>query len=178
MGDLSQTQIEVAERFANCAIEALGDERGVHAETAIAATARMAGTFLFRSFGFQIEDAKPGQAVLSEQANEHGPRLINILGGVLGQMGITPDQSNLDQPEDPENEPKLAFLQTQKLLEPIFNSIRENSGLSHREASDSAAIATAIIIQQCGEVLDPSIAFGIAVYGFIEGSKTYPAPIQ
>jgi hypothetical protein len=178
MGDISQTQIDVAERFANSAIELLGDQRGVHAETAIAATARMAGTFLFRSFGFQIEGAKPGQAVLSELANEHGPRLVNILGGVLEEMGITPDQSRLDQPEDPENEPKLAFLETQKLLEPKFNSIRENSGLSHIEAADSAAIATAIIIQQCAEVLDPSIAFGIAVYGFIEGSKSYPATIQ
>ena len=178
MSDLTQTQIDAAERFANSAVELLGDERGVHAETVIAATARMAGTFLFRSFRFEIEGAKPGQAVLSEQANEHGPRLVNILSGVLQQMGIRLDQSRLDQPEDPENGPRQAFLETQKLLEPTFDSIREDSGLSQSEAADSAAIATAIIIQQCAEVLDPSIAFGIAVYGFIEGSKTCPAPVQ
>ena len=176
MGDISQNQIGVGERFANAAIEVLADQSGVHAETAIAATARMAGTFLFRSFGFELKGAQPGQPVLSEQANEQGPRLVQILGGVLGQMGITPDQSKLDQPEDPENRPNLDFLETQKLLESNFNVIREDAGLSLVEAADSAAIATAIIVRQCADVLDPSIAFGIAIYGFIEGAKTCPAP--
>jgi hypothetical protein len=175
MGEISQNQIEAAEGFANAAISALRDESGVHAETAIAATARMAGTFLFRSFGFELEGVKPGQPVLSEQANELGSRLVQILGGVLAQMGITPDQSKLDQSPDPENEPKLDFLETQKKLEPTFDAIRAKAGLTLVEAADSAAIATAIIIQQCAEVLDPSIAFGIAVYGFIEGAKTCPA---
>ena len=178
MGEISQTQFDAAERFANAAIEALRDERGVHAETAIAATARMAGTYLFRSFGFELEGEKPGQPVLSEQANEQGPRLVQILSGVLGQMGITPDQTKLDEPTGPENEPNLGFLETQKRLEADFNKIKEQLGISLNESAESAAVATAILIRECAEVLDPSIAFGIAVYGFIECAKTYPAPIS
>ena len=59
-GALSQQQIEAAEEFARTTIETLKTERGIHAETAIAGTARMAGTFLFRSFNFSLKDAKPG----------------------------------------------------------------------------------------------------------------------
>jgi divalent metal cation (Fe/Co/Zn/Cd) transporter len=50
-------------------------------------------------------------------------------------------------------------------------------GLSLQDAADSAAAATALIIQQSLPVLDPNVAFGIAVYGFIEGSKTVPEAI-
>ena len=178
MGEISQTQMDAAERFADATIRDLQDERGVHAETAIAGTARMAGTFLFRSFGFPLADATPGLPVLSEQANEQGPRLMQILGGVLEQMGIVVDQEVISRPTDPENEPLLAFLESQQRLEPEFEVIRTRFGLSLVEAADAAAIATAMLIRQCSEVLDPSIAFGIALYGFVEGTKTFPSPMS
>ena len=178
MGEITQTQMDAAEKFSDAAIRVLQDERGVHAETAIAGTARMAGTFLFRSFDFPLGDATPGQPVLSEQSNELGLRLMQILGGVLEQMGIAIDQNVIAQPTAPDHEPLLGFLETQQRLEPEFSAIREEFGLSLSEAADAAAIATAVLIRQCTEVLDPSIAFGIALYGFVEGTKTFPAPIS
>jgi hypothetical protein len=50
--------------------------------------------------------------------------------------------------------------------------------LSLVESADSAAAATALLIEQSAHTLDPDIAFNIAVYGFIEGSKTFPEPIM
>ena len=150
---------------------------GVHAETAIAGTARMAGTFLFRSFGFPLASIQPGQAVLSDAANEQGPKLIQALGSVLAHIGVALDRAKLGASKEPEHQPQLDFLATQKQLEPTFSRAMQALGLSYLQAAESAAIATAILIKQCVPVLDPNLAFGIAAYGFVEGSKTAPDPV-
>jgi hypothetical protein len=80
MASPTKEQQDAAQQFVGLAIEAFKGERGVHAETAIAGVARMAGTFLFRSFAFPLASAQLGQAVLSEAANEQGPKLIQALG--------------------------------------------------------------------------------------------------
>lgn len=174
---LTPDQLQAAREFVDATIEKLRSERGVHLETAIAATARMAGTFLFRSFGFELNEAQPGQPVLSEQANENGPRLIDILGEALSEAGISLDLSGLDAAPSDEHDPQLNFLESQRLLEPAFNDIRTKFNLSLSDGADAAAEATASLIVQGAHVLDPSVAFNIAVYGFIEGSKTVPVPL-
>ena len=176
MSALSSKQVEAAQEFVRITLDTLETERGVHAETAVAGIARMAGTFLFRSFDFPLKDLKPGQPVLSEQANEMGPELVTLLSGVLEDSGITPDMGKLNVPH-PENEPMLTFLETQAQLEPMFEKTRERLGLSFEEAAHAAAAGTALLIQQCAEVLDPDVAVEIAIFGFVEGSKTVPAPI-
>lgn len=173
----TQEQQDVARQFVGLAIEALTFEGRVHAETAIAGTARMAGTFLFRSFGFPLDSVQPGQAVLSDAANEQGPRLVQVLGHALAHLGVVLDKAKLGTGSGPEHRPQLDFLATQKRLEPGFLRAMEASGLSYVQAAESAAIATAIVIKQCVPVLDPNLAFGMAVYGFVEGSKTAPCPV-
>jgi hypothetical protein len=173
----TKEQQDAAQQFVGLAIEAFQGERGVHAETAIAGTARMAGTFLFRSFAFPLAAIQPGQAVLSDAANEQGPKLIQALGSVLAHIGVTLDKSKLGANKDPDHQPQLSFLATQKRLEPTFSRAMQALGLSYVQAAESAAIATAILIKQCVPVLDPNLAFGIAAYGFVEGSKTAPDPV-
>jgi hypothetical protein len=168
---------QAAREFVGLAINKLSNEKGVHAETAIAAVARMAGTFLFRSFGFQLPDAKPGQAVLSEQANEQGPRLVNIAATVLSDSGIKLDPSAVSNDSMTGHEPLLSFLDSQKLLEPEFNAVREKLGLSLTQAADAGALAAAMLIDQTAKVLDSNVAFELAVFSFIEGSKTLPAEV-
>ena len=176
MSEFSSPQVEAAHEFVRATLNALETERGVHAETAVAGIARMAGTFLFRSFNFPLQDATPGQPVLSEQANEKGPELVTILGGVLEGRGIIPDMTKLGEPH-PDNEPIMGFLETQTPLEPVFNEIRKELGLSLEEGAYSAAAGTGLLIQQCAQVLDPNVAVDIALYAFVEGAKTVPAPI-
>jgi hypothetical protein len=178
MMTLSKQQMDAAQEFANVSISALKLAEAVHAETVVAATARMAGTYLFRSFGFKLTGLKPAQPVLSDAANEQGPMLIHIAGSVLSQIGIKLDNSQSGGTRTSENKPMLEFLETQKKLEPLYAPVKARLSLSKKEAVQAAAVATALLIRHCAKVLDPNIAFGIAVYGFVEGSKTAPEPVE
>ena len=173
---LTQAQVDAAQQFANGTVEQLKTDQGIHAETAVAGTARMAGTFLFRSFEFPTSDIQPGQIVLSDQANEEGPVLVNILGAALTQLGVAPDGEGLGD-ESVQGQPNLSFLETQMKLEPSLLAIAEEFELSKQEAAYAAAVGTALIIERCSSVLDPNVAFNVAVYGFIEGTKTAPDPV-
>ncbi len=176
LASLKPQQTEAAQEFVTAAMDALSASNNrLHAETVIAATARMAGTFLFRSFAFPLDGVEPGQSVFSDAANEQGPALIQILGNALQHSGVNLDRSQPAESHD--DKPLLNFLATQKLLEPTFATIRGRLGLSYQEAAESAAVASAILIQRCASVLDPHSAFNIAAYGFVEGSKTAPDPV-
>jgi hypothetical protein len=178
MTALRKQQIDAAQEFANATMSALKLPQGIHPGTAVAATARMAGTYLFRSFGFNLADLEPNQVVLSDAANKQGPALIAIAGGILAKFGVAPDDSAAGKPTPPEHKPSLPFLDTQRRLEPLYAPIKERFGLSTQEAAQAAAVATALLIRHFARAMDPSVAFGIAVYGFIEGSKTAPDPVQ
>jgi hypothetical protein len=178
MTSLSKQQMDAAQEFANVTISALKVGEGVHAATVIAATARMAGTYLFRSFGFKLAGVKPGQVVLSDAANEQGPLLIQIAHSVLSRMGIKLDDSQSGGITNSKNEPMLAFLETQKKLEPLYTPIKARRGLTAQEAAQAAAVATAFLIGHCAKVLHANVAFRIAAYGFVEGSKTAPEPVE
>ena len=175
MASLGPEQVTAANEMAEAAIEALRTEQGVHAGTAVAAAARMAGTFLFRSFRFRLPDVKPGQPVLSDEANEQGPRLLHVLVGVLGDLGVELDRERLKAEPGPEHKPLLPFLETQGKVEPPCEGIRQRLGLSLASAALAAAAATAVVIGRTAKVLDPNVAFHIAAYGFVEGTKTAPA---
>jgi hypothetical protein len=177
MASLKQQQIDAAEEFVSATINALKTDRGLHAETAIAATARMAGNFLFRSFGFSLKGVKPGQVVLSGLANEQGPQLIQVLVSVLSHVGVSLSEEEMDRPPGPEHQPHQGFLETQKHLEPLYIAIKDRHGLSPKEAAEAGAVAAALLIRQCSQALDPNVAFGIAAYGIMEGTKMAPDPV-
>ncbi len=176
MAKLSAAQVDAAQEFLAATLDRIATAEGIHAETAVAATARMAGSFLFRSFGFGLEGIAPGQVVLSDRANEEGPPLLQILAGVLGHTGVVLDPERLAKGPDPERRPLLSFLETQARLELRYAAIQERTGLSHAEAADAAAAAAAFLIMQCAGTLDPNTAFAIAVEGLVEGAKTAPGP--
>ena len=71
MLNLNKAQMDAAGEFANAAVSALKFQGGIHPATVVAGSARMAGTYLFRSFHLNLKDVLPGQAVLSVQAAEH-----------------------------------------------------------------------------------------------------------
>lgn len=176
MAALSEPQIAAAEAFADATLDELETAEGVHPETAVAAAAGMAGSFLLRSFGFELGHLAPGTAVLSDEANRHGPRLVQILGGVLAHGGVALDRDVLGRGPDADRLAQLDFLSSQAALEAPFVAVAARRQLAPREAAEAAAAATAFLIQQFAEELDPSVAFGLAVYGFIAGAKTVPGP--
>jgi hypothetical protein len=49
--------------------------------------------------------------------------------------------------------------------------------MSFQDAAAGAAIATGILVHDCREVLSADKGSAIAVYGFVEGTKTAPFPL-
>ena len=178
MANAGEAQHNAALEFANAAAATFGNNGSMHPGTVVAATARMAGTYLFRSFGFKLADVQPGQAVLSTEANEREPVLMRIVAGILDKGGIKLDDTQAGKPVDPKHAPTLPFLDTQRKIEPVFRAIRDRIALSERDAANAAALATAFLIQHCAKIMDPSVGFGIATYGIVEGSKTAPDPVR
>src|SRR5437868_3321885 len=94
----------------------LGNEkRELNIADAIATCARLAGSLLFRSFDFQITDAKPGSVMLSENANIKGPQLVNITHTVLQNFGIKIDNQKMNS--SPGEETKINFLDAINLVQ-------------------------------------------------------------
>jgi hypothetical protein len=178
MATLSKQQLDAAHEFANATISAMKLPRGIHPPTVVAASARMAGTYLFRSFRLNLSGVLPGQAVLSAVANEQAPLLAQVAAGTLARVGIKIANSPPSTAADAKSKPMLAFLDTQRKLESAYAPIRAKFCLPADQAAQAAAVATALLIRHCAKALDPNVAFGIAVYGFIEGSKTAPEPVE
>ncbi len=149
-----------------------GKNRQVHPATAIAAGARLAGSFMFRSFNLNLENISPGSAVLSEQANDKGPLLINVLAGTLDSFGISLDSIKINSTSQAES--NLSFLETLERLQDPARAIMNQNHLSQEEMACSCAMATAFIIKECQNDLPVETGFHTALYGFVEGSKTFP----
>jgi hypothetical protein len=154
-------------------LDRLADERGVHAETAVSAAARMAGTFLLRSFDLPIATLEPGAPVLSDPVNDEGPALVEILVLALEQMKIPIDRARASAANQG-GFARLTVLQVQERLEASLTAIVKTHGLDYRGAARATAFAAAFLVEDTKDVLDPSKAFGIATYGFVEGAKTIP----
>lgn len=145
--------------------------REIDTTEAISSAARLAGSFLFRSFALKINNAKPGTVVLSEIANTKGPQLVNITYAVLQSFGIEIDNRKI--PSENQKEAASNFVDVIAKMQTPALEIMKAHDLSYEQMAQSAAIATAFIIQQSSNI-SPEEGFGIAIYHYVEGSKTLP----
>jgi len=173
MSTLEQRRHAAAGEMVDIFAQKLGRGRAVHPETAIAAGARMAGTMLFRSFGFDTSKMPVGAAVLSEQANVQGPELMGIVGTMLQHYGLTPDVEKLKAGNRGEA-PKLTVNEMQALLEADLTQVRVKHGLDLVDGARACALAVAFLIRECAPGIGAEVGFNVATYGFIEGTKTVP----
>lgn len=170
--EIKKEQVAAAGAIVELIAEKFGSNRAIHPGTAISAAARLAGSFMFRSFGFNLTDIKPGTAVLSEEANEKGPVLINILGGSLINMGVTLDNEKINNSQNVSS--TVSFTDSLQLIQQEAHEIMTRNTLSLEEMAYASAMATAFIIKECKNELPAESGFNTAIYGFIEGSKTCP----
>jgi ABC-type xylose transport system substrate-binding protein len=64
--EITKNQNEAVNDIVEMVVNIIGNgSRQIDTTEAISSTARLAGSFLFRSFGFEIVDAKPGTVMLS-----------------------------------------------------------------------------------------------------------------
>lgn len=173
---ITEQQHKAAQEMFELIATELGKSRAVHAATAIASCARLSGSFMFRSFNLELKNVSPGGVVLSEEANEKWPVLVNILGWMLSNLGTNIDKRKLD--EFPKTESKLNFLETLKLLQSKAVAIMNHNQLDFEQMSYACAIATSFLINECQQDLKVESGFNTAVFSFIEGSKTYPPELS
>jgi hypothetical protein len=170
--NISKEQNEAVNDIVELIAPKLGNEtRELNIVDAISTCGRLAGSLLFRSFNFEIENAKPGSVMLSENANIKGPELINITHFVLQNFGITIDNQKMNGSSGEET--KIEFLDAINLVQNQALEIMDKYKLSYEQLAHSTAIATAFIIQQSPNI-PAETGFGKAIYHYIEGSKTYP----
>ncbi|WP_273277455.1 hypothetical protein [Maribacter polysiphoniae] len=170
--EITNNQNKAVNDIVEMVVAVIGNgSREIDTTEAISSTARLAGSFLFRSFGFEINDAKPGTVMLSEVANTKGPQLVNITQAVLQNFGIQIDNSKMSSGNQKQAESNFVDI-INKVQNPALEIMKKND-LSYEQMAQSGAIATAFIIQQSGNIT-PEEGFGTAIYHYIEGTKTYP----
>lgn len=169
--EITKNQNNAVNDIVEMVVNVIGNgSREIDTTKAISSTARLAGSFLFRSFDFKTNDVKPGTVMLSEEANNKGPQLVNITYAVLQNFGIQIDNNKMNGNQ---KQAKNDFVDTiGKVQVPALEIMRKNN-LSYEQMAQSAAIATAFIIQQSNNI-SPEEGFETAIYHYIEGSKTYP----
>lgn len=175
---LSPAQHKVAGEYVDLIANKLGSGRAVHSETAIAGAGRLAGSLLFRSFELNVDNVAPGTVVLSVEANEQGIELINILAALLQHFGVSlekirsdPGSTNRGKP------PELTVVQSLQLCQDDALRVAADNGLKLKEAAHAAAMATAFIVKECAPSVGVGVAFRLATFSFIEGTKTMPPAI-
>ncbi len=173
MRPFSDAQIAAATAIAGL----VDGELQASAMTRVQCCARMAGTFLFRSYSHALNPQAPGTVLRTPVAGRGGPALVGLLDATLGRLGITVDSSRIDMEKLKDGQDEIGFLSAQKLLEPLLTPVKEKHGLGYEEAAQACAVATALLIKKAERQLDVEAAVSRAIYAFIEGSKTVPAPL-
>ncbi|MFY0604887.1 MAG: hypothetical protein JXQ93_13185 [Flavobacteriaceae bacterium] len=170
--EITKNQNKAVNDIVEMVVSVIGKgSREIDTTEAISSTARLAGSFLFRSFEFEINDAKPGTAMLSEEANIKGPQLVNITHAVLQNFGIQIDNDKMSDGNQKQAESNFVDV-ISEIQNPALKIMKSNE-LNYEQMAQSSAIATAFIIQQSNNIT-PEEGFGIAIYHYIEGTKTYP----
>lgn len=166
--------IAAADFFNQTSRKMLAIEGRLHAETLIASTARMAGSLMYRSFGFDPKKIEPGTLVQSDHANVHGPKLMNVMFATLQQLGHQVGEGDLDREFSSSKFSQLSFKESIDRLAPFFLKYCEVAPMSFSDAAFGAAIATGILVHDCREVIPVKKSGAVAVYGFVEGTKIAP----
>lgn len=169
--------LAAADFFSDVARKGLTMEGRLHADTLIASVSRMAGSLMYQSFGFD-KDIPPGTIVLSPQADIHGSKLMNIMLETLRRLGHQIEESNLNSDFLSSKSPKLSFKESTDRLSMFFFKYCEVTHMALQDAAFAAAMAAGALIHDCREVLAIENGGAIAVYGFIEGTKTAPYSIS
>ena len=156
--------------------EKIGNEnRVIVPEQAISSCANLIGLLMFLSFGLNTDNMEAGSILLSEQANELGPKVINRLGFEISQYGFKIDQTKITQTR---NEKILSYIATLEKTQKALLEIIKKYEYSYEESIIIAISATAFIINNVSSKVDVSEAFGISISSILEASKTVPLLVE
>jgi hypothetical protein len=168
-----RTLISAADFFNTTSRKLLVTENGLHAETLIVSVSRMAGSLMYRSFDLD-KSISAGTTVLSEQANIYGPQLMNTLFATLTELGHPIGEAELDKTFLSSKLSQLSFKESIEKLSPFYLKYCEVASISLQDGAFGAAISAGLLVHDCRDVLSVEKGAALAVYGFVEGTKTAP----
>ena len=185
--DLSERAFEIAKRRQSAAtgvVEMLEEQYeaafGSHAGTVLRAAAWLAGTSLYRSFGFPT-DMPPGSPMLSDQANREEAKLLKVFTTLINKDGVELKLDGLADEIPAEQKPRKDILQVQEQFQDEYNQIMKRHGFDYADGAKSGAVACARLVRlHCldRKDLEPKVAASVVSTGFREGSTTAPAPLK
>lgn len=152
------------------AIKIGNQKREINPRDAILCSGNLIGMFMFLSFDIKYQELEPGSVLLSNEANELGPKVINRLLYELNNYKIEidkADNSNIYKSS-------LTYLEILELTQKDAMEIMKKYGFDYKQAMIICISATAFIIQNVSSNVDVNEGFGIATYGIVQGSKTIP----
>ena len=154
--------------------------QGIHPGTVLSAGAWLAGTSLYRSFGYP-QNPEPGTVMLSEKANQEFPKLIDLFTYYVVQGGtpIKPEQFILQIPDA--FKPLKTILQIQEAHQDEYNAIMKRHNLDYLDGARAGIIVCSMLFNyHCvkRQDLDPRLGAGIISMGIVTGAKTVPAPLK
>jgi len=167
------------ERIAAIIIAALQSDKGVHAETAIAAAAVMTGEYVLRTASVDISGMKPGTPIFSDTVNhilfeaEGQLTVSDVFINALFAQGIEVGKNSW--PEIPEEHQVIMDpLQVIARVRPHIEMIFDTQNIDVLERAYQLASATALLVAQTRHVLNPDIGKSLAMEAMLKGAKTVP----
>lgn len=153
--------------------------QGSHPGTVLSAAAWLAGTSLYRSFGY-TQNPEPGTVMLSEKANRAFPKLLDLFTYYISKGGtpIKPEHFILEIPDA--FKPTKTILQIQEAHQDEYNAIMKKHNLDYLDGARAGIIACAMLFNyHCmkRQDLDPRLGAGIISMGIVTGAKTAPMPL-
>jgi hypothetical protein len=134
----------------------------------------MAGTLLLRSCRLPLANLTPGSPLFFDRMNELGPKVLESVNQTLALLKIPIDTRKVNYDIREANQPLMNLLEVQSLVDPSFREVLQKHDLSDEDGAHAAAVSTAVMIEKVKGVLNPYIAYAIAVDGLVAGCKTVP----
>lgn len=142
-------------------------------EDTLLAMGNLAGLFMFLSFGFNLKGIEAGTVYLSEQADEAGPKVLTDIKYKLMAYGYDPEKLTPDS-EASKYESNLSYTDIIDDLQFPAMEIMKKYHIENENAVEICDRVIAFTIDQFARVIDVNKAFGIVIYGIVQGSKTVP----
>lgn len=178
----AQARDQLPQRIVALIIKTISNERGVHAETAIAAAAVLTGEIVLSVSGYDLSGLEPGSAVFSDVVNqllfeaEGHLTVSDVFFNALYSQGIDVSKESWPENIPEEHQVMLDPLQIVARARPQLNVLFESQPLEPLDRAYAAAQATALLVAETRRVLDPNIGKALALEAMLRGAKTVPLP--
>lgn len=178
----AQARDQLPQRIVALLIKTINNERGVHAETAIAAAAVLTGEIVLSVSGYDLSGLEPGSAVFSDVVNqllfeaEGHLTVSDVFFNALYSQGIDVSKESWPENIPEEHQVMLDPLQIVARARAQLNALFESQPLEPLDRAYAAAQATALLVAETRRVLDPNIGKALALEAMLRGAKTVPLP--